>query len=168
MKCRFYHILYRLLPFNVIRSLLISKHLSTCPACSTDWADVSELKPLLVAPEDIEPDPDLWPRLRHDIRSPQAKMPESPISPFPWAATLRWGLAGAIVLLLVGIPGYLYFHQPEIQSGIVSVGEPGENKIVVKFLEIEGRPADCYYFQSKDKNKLILWAERPGGKPKPE
>lgn len=156
MKCEIYKILYKTIPLNILRAYLIKKHFSLCGSCSAELADEKKIKEIMKSPHNTK-GMDLWAGVKKEILSlpgkSSLKTRRIPVIAWKW----RLGLTGAALLIIIILLPFLLHRGSGIDpesTGITS------KKIVVKSLRIENRPAKSFYFQSKDRDKIIVWVQK--------
>ena len=157
MKCRIYKCLYKTIPVNMLRSLLIANHFSRCDACSAELADEKKIAPILMGPAETTGDMDLWPGIQREIFSLQRNRQPKPKKNAVRTRKWQLGLSGALLLLILVTAPFLLKKNggtdPET-AGIIN------SEIVVKSLRIDKQPARSYFFQSADVNKIIVWVQK--------
>ena len=112
--CKFYNLLYRLLPVRRIQAWVIDRHFSRCPHCSMNTGEETLLDSLVrraYAPN--KDDSLLWPGVRSRMDKVRSTGPShrSPLQflRFPgW----RWATAGLALLCALGI-NLLVLHPPK-------------------------------------------------------
>ncbi len=159
MRCMIYNLLYRVVPLNQFRSYLLDKHLSLCPGCSSGLAAEAEIEKMIVNPAQVR-SIDLWPEVSENILSLERGKNRGARKAPGTLKRLRLGWAVLTVIILVFLIPLLLNRSPHTESGILGVSSKGDQKIVIKSLKIENRPARSFYFQSKDENKLIVWVKK--------
>ena len=157
MKCKIYKFLYKVIPVNMLRSYLITKHFSRCNDCSAELADETTIAGILIGPGKTTGEMDLWAGIQRDIFSLQKNKQPKPGKTFARVRKWQLGLSGALILLiLIIVPSLLKKSSgtdPET-AGIIN------SEIVVKSLRIDKQPVRSYFFQSADANKIIVWVQK--------
>lgn len=74
------------------------------------------------------------------------------INPFRWSFALT--LAGLFLIVLISFT--FFFFEREYSGNPVN----GEKNIRIKSVEIEGREAKKYYYNSEDKNRVVIWVQK--------
>ena len=59
---------------------------------------------------------------------------------------------------LILIVGWLFIGKQFFQNQ--SGNDTAKQQVFIRSVQINGKPAKTYYFQSKDKNKLIVWTQK--------
>ena len=148
--------LYNLIPLNILRSYLISKHFALCDSCSSELADETKIGEILLSPKTALRGIDLWPGTKAGILYLRR---EGRLRARGFTVGRKWqlGVSAAVLLLIIILVPSFFKHSNGIDreaSGIVN------REIEVKSIRIENRPAKSYYFHSNDTNKIILWVQK--------
>jgi len=157
MKCKIYKFFFKVIPVNMLRSYLITKHFSRCDACSAELADETAIASILIGPAETTGEMDLWPGIQRDIFSLQRNKQPKPGKTFTRTRKWQLGLSGALILLILITAPFLLKKNggtdPET-AGIIN------SEIVVKSIRIDKQPVRSYFFQSADANKIIVWVQK--------
>lgn len=155
MKCKLYKFLFRVLPIPAWQAFLMEKHLCVCPHCREETAAEDQIKALPVSPGEAKTLPDLWPYVHRHIEEPPRKAKPG-IAFFPgW----QWKTAAVGLLLLLAVV-FSPFYLEKKQSPTPGIDGGTPDKVVVKSVKIGSEAAKFYFFESKDPDKLIVWAQR--------
>lgn len=153
MKCRLFNLIYRIVPFNFIKVIVINLHFSKCPFCGdleiSDEQIKTDLEKLKYSVEKF----DLWPGIKKEIKSRNEVRKIRP-------GFLQWGYAAAagLVLILAFSFNLLNVKGRFFDEKVKDEGS-GE-KVVVKFIEIDGKEARGFFFNSGNRDRLIVWAQK--------
>jgi hypothetical protein len=165
LACKIYKCLFRILPFPAWQAHWLDKHFTGCPYCREEVAAGEQVKELFVSLEDVQPLPGVWPYLNRHMedtadRNTGVPVPAAKTGPgfFPGWGWKTAAVGLVLLLMLVSLPFLLLkktptreTHQEELKAG---------DKVVVKSVKIGSEAAKFYFFQSKDPDKLIVWAEK--------
>ncbi|MCK4836111.1 MAG: hypothetical protein KAT17_05720 [Candidatus Aminicenantes bacterium] len=156
MKCKIVIFLYWIFPNKKWQAYLIQKHFSSCERCQKRIDSDTHIKSLLISAEDLHPRPDLWTDMEEAIKSyPKIRKPVIPESKPIIFPKWQW-IAAALILtgLIILIPIQILKNRPD------AIQKTTRNQIVLKSIKIEESTAKAYFFQSKNPNRLIIWAQK--------
>ena len=162
--CKVYTFLYRVIPYPAWQVRLIHKHFSHCPHCQEEMTTDEQLKDLLVSPKEAQSLPEVWPYVNRRLEEPAdspAREREKRM-PRKWQWQWRWTTAAVIGVFLVMAVVFHPFSpgkkQPAPDTRAARIDST--SRVVVKSVKIGSKAAKYYFFQSKDPDKLIIWAQR--------
>lgn len=74
------------------------------------------------------------------------------INPFRWSYAIT--LAGLFLVIIVSFT--FFFLEKEYNRDSTN----GNNKIMIKSVEIEGKEAKKYFYNSENKNRVVIWVQK--------
>ena len=74
------------------------------------------------------------------------------INPFRWSYAIT--LAGLFLIIIVSFS--FFFLEKEYSGNSTN----GNNKIMIKSVEIEGKEAKKYFYNSGNKNRVVIWVQK--------
>ena len=154
MRCSFFNLLYRLVPFNFLKVLIMNIHIVKCPLCgdlkNSDELLKNDLKKLEFSVKQT----DLWPGIKRGLKD-RIKVKENR------GGIYLWRYAAAAGLLLVLAFSFNLLNKKNIFTGEKEEinGEKNE-EVVVKFIEIDGKEARGFFFNSSNRDRLIVWVQK--------
>ena len=165
LKCNLYKFLFRVLPIHAWQVFLMDKHLSVCSHCREEVAADVQVRELLVSPEKAKTLPGIWPYVHKHMEDTGASQTREPELKRKWGRAIlpgwQWKAAAVgLVLLLVFVFFPFSFEKKQSTSKIHQAGIEAEDRVVVKSVKIGSKAAKFYFFESKDPDKVIVWAER--------
>ncbi|MGD2085430.1 MAG: hypothetical protein PVH61_04520 [Candidatus Aminicenantes bacterium] len=165
LKCNLYKFLFRLLPIHAWQVFLMDKHLSVCSHCREDAAADDQVRELLVSPGKAKTLPGIWPYVHKHMENTGNSHTREPGQRRKWSLAIlpgwQWKAAAVGLFLLLVIVFFPFsFEKKQPTSKIHQAGIDAEDRVVVKSVKIGSRAAKFYFFESKDPNKVIVWAER--------
>lgn len=87
-----------------------------------------------------------------NIREMEGHTKPFKLNPFRWSFALT--LAGLFLIILIS---FTFFFFKEEYSGNNS---NGNKKITIKSVEIEGKEAKKYFFNSENKSRVVIWVQK--------
>lgn len=157
--CKLIRSLFRLIPILGFRAYLIRRHISLCPKCLGEWINSPRTERLFTMPEWIKNEQSLWPQIREAIREAEkSEILEEKRKKTFYFPRWRWALAGAALLILIGINLVLNkdlirkFSKTEISS-VTTIPQ-----IKIVRAEIDGQTAKPFVYQTPE--NLFIWFER--------
>jgi len=165
LKCKLYKFLFRVLPIHAWQVFIMDKHLSVCPHCREGVTADDQVRELLVSPEKAKTLPGLWPYVHTHMEETGDSQSREPGQKRKWGPAILPGWqwkAAAVGLLLLLVIVFFPFSFEKKQSGSEShqAGIEAEDRVVVKSVKIGSKDAKFYFFESKDPDKVIVWAVR--------
>lgn len=165
LKCKLYKFLFRVLPIRTWQVFLMEKHLVVCSHCREDAAADDPVRWMLVSPEKAKTLPGIWPYVHKHMEDTGDSQTREPGQKRKWGPAIfpgwQWKAAAVgLVLLLVIVFFPFSFEKKQSTSKIHQAGIEAEDRVVVKSVKIGSKAAKFYFFESKDPNKVIVWAER--------
>ena len=150
MRCGIYKFIYNMVPVAWIRGLIISRHLDQCPTCS---AEHSIDGPIGYSAKQVQLAEDMFQRIQRGIRQKQ--------SPSALSVSRKWRPlyisvpASALVLLLL----YLWLAPAQTVPPARDMLVVRNREIVIHSINVNENPAQTVYFQSGQKDRVIVWAQ---------
>jgi hypothetical protein len=165
LKCNLYKFLFRLLPIHAWQVFIMDKHLSKCSHCREDAAADDRVRELLVSPEKAKTLPGIWPYVHKHMEDRGDSQTKEPMPKQKWSLAIlpgwQWKAAAVGLLLLLVIVFFPFsFEKKQSSAEIHQAGIEAEDRVVVKSVKIGSKAAKFYFFESKDPDKVIVWAER--------
>lgn len=165
LKCNLYKFLYRLLPIHAWQVFLMDKHLSVCSHCRQEAAADDQVRELLISPERAKTLPAIWPYVHQHMEDTGDIQSKEPAPKQKWNLAIlpgwQWKAAAVGLLLLLVIVFFPYFFEKKQSApGLYQAETEAEDRVVVKSVKTGSEAAKFYFFESKDPNKVIVWAER--------
>ncbi|MBU4203209.1 MAG: hypothetical protein KKD59_04570 [Acidobacteria bacterium] len=160
--CKFYNLLYRLLPVRRIQAWVIDRHFSRCPLCGLNEKEGIRLDGLVrraFAPH--KSDSLLWPGVRSRMDKIRFVGPSHrfPLKSFRFPAW-RWAAAGLALLFILGL-NQLVFHPPE-HSGPAADGQ--HSRVKINYAKIKGKNAKTHVYQTSQRSYILfLETDKNGG-----
>jgi hypothetical protein len=119
-------------------------------------ASDTQIKFFLISAEDVKSDSRFWADIKRAItpttENTEPLKTESHPSHF---SKWRWiALTSMTLVLIILIPFQMLRKRPQ------NFKKKSENQIVLKSIKIEEAPAKTYFFQTKNPNRLIIWAKK--------
>ena len=74
------------------------------------------------------------------------------INPFRWSFAIT--LAGLFLIVIISFS--FFFLEKEYSGNSTN----GNNKIMIKSVEIEGKEAKKYFYNSGNKNRVVIWVQK--------
>ena len=74
------------------------------------------------------------------------------INPFRWSYAIT--LAGLFLIVIISFS--FFFLEKEYSGNSTN----GNNKIMIKSVEIEGKEAKKYFYNSGNKNRVVIWVQK--------
>ena len=154
--CKLIRFVYLVIPIHGFRAFLIKKHLAACDVCQEVWGTDESAQEAFSTPVWIQKEHDMWPQIRdkihlveqEEIRSKKGKKAFL----FPrW----QWGLAGLILLILVGVSLVLdkaRVHKPTKGDVSMTLETPQVHIIHAK---IHGKKAKPFIYKMQE--NLFIW-----------
>jgi hypothetical protein len=163
LKCKLYKFLFRVLPIHGWQVFIMDKHLYVCSHCREDAAADDQVRELLVSPKKAKTLPGIWPYVHRHMENREDSLIKEPAPKRKWSLAIfpgwQWKAAAvALVLLLVIVFFPFFFEKKQSISKIHQPGKEAEDKVVVKSVKIGSKAAKFYFFESKDPDKVIVWA----------
>ena len=80
-----------------------------------------------------------------------------PLEPHNAPSITRFWPLLALAASLILVVGWLFIQKVFLPSA----GTPNmrQEQVFIRTIDINGKPAKTYYFQSKDKNRVIVWTQ---------
>jgi len=159
MICKFYRILFWMIPIKRWQSYLIEGHFSTCAQCKQAITDDDTTDTLVISPQQAAASVPLWPEVRKGILSQH--QPTASLKKPLYGFLPRWQWAAAVVVLaaaLLIIPSVIPNKTTDDLSGN-KIDRPGRS-ISVRSARLEGEPAHSYVFNSRDPEMTMIWVEK--------
>lgn len=148
--CRLYKLLYTLFPLKRFRSILIERHFSVCPSCQKETELESYLKDMLVGPDWIGKEENLWPQIKEKIYSQRKKSfkSEKTLEPF-FFKKWKWAAVGLALIVAVGAVLIVQtnFQRKSRETEALVKETP---RVVIEHAEIEGKKARAYIYQTPE------------------
>jgi hypothetical protein len=165
LKCNLYKFLFRVLPIHAWQVFIMDKHLSVCPHCREEAAADDAVRELLVSTEKAKTLPGIWPYVHKHMEDTGDSQTRELAPKHKWGPAIlpgwQWKAAAVGLLLLLVIVFFPFsFEKKQSPSEINQAGIEAEDRVVVKSVKIGSKEAKFYFFESKDPNKVIVWAER--------
>ena len=165
LKCKLYKFLFRMLPIPDWQVFFMDKHLSICSHCREEAAADDGVRELLASPEKAKTLPGIWPYVHEHMeeREDSQSKEQSPKRKWGLAILPGWQWKAAAVglfLVLVFVFFPFSFEKEQSTSEIYQAEIEAEDRVVVKSVKIGSKAAKFYFFESKDPDKVIVWAER--------
>lgn len=165
LKCNLYKFLFRVLPIHAWQVFLMDKHLSKCSHCREEVAADDRVRELLVSPEKAKTLPVIWPYVHKHMEDTGDAQTKEPGPKQEWRLAIlpgwQWKAAAVGLLLLLVIVFFPFsFEKKQSSAETHQVGIEAEDRVVVKSVKIGSKAAKFYFFESKDPDKVIVWAER--------
>ena len=165
LKCKLYKFLFRVLPIHGCRVFLMDRHLSVCSYCREEVTADDQVRELLVSPDKAKTLPGVWPYVHKHMEDtgdsptkepvPKRKRVPAILPGWQWKAA-----AVGLLLRMVFVFSPLSFEKKQATPGIYQSGIEAEERVVVKSVKTGSKAAKFYFFESKDPDKVIVWAER--------
>jgi hypothetical protein len=165
LKCNIYKFLFRLLPIHAWQVFLMDKHLSICSHCRQEAAADDQVRELLISPEKAKTLPGIWSYVNQHMEDRGDSLTKEPGQKRKWGQAIlpgwQWKAAAVGLLLLLAIVFFPFsFEKKQSDAKTHQVGIEAEDRVVVKSVKTGSEAAKFYFFESKDPNKVIVWAER--------
>ena len=165
LKGKLYKFLYRALPIHAWQVFLMDKHLSVCTHCREEVAADDRVRELLVSPEKAKTLPGIWPYVHKHMEEREDSQTKEPAPKRKWGLAIlpgwQWKAAAVgLILLLVFVFFPFSFEKKQSTSEIHQAEIEAEDRVMVKSVKIGSEAAKFYFFESKDPDKVIVWAER--------
>lgn len=165
LKCKLYKFLFRLLPIHAWQVFLMDKHFSVCSHCQQEVAANDQVRELLISPQKAKILPGIWPYVHKHMEDRGDIQSEKSAPKQKWGlailAAWRWKAAAVgLLLLLVIVFSPYFFEKKQSTPGISQAEIEAEDRVVVKYVKSGSKAAKFYFFESKDPDKVIVWAER--------
>jgi len=165
LKCKLYKFLFRLLPIHAWQVFLMDKHLSVCSHCRQEAAADDQVRELLISPEKAKTLPAIWPYVHQHMEDREDIQSKEPAPKKKWGPAIlpgwQWKAAAVgLVLLLAIVFSPYFFEKKQSTPGPYQAEIEAEDRVVVKSVKTGSEEAKFYFFESKDPNKVIVWAER--------
>ncbi|MCJ7772216.1 MAG: hypothetical protein MUP22_03665 [Desulfobacterales bacterium] len=163
--CRFYKILYFILPFKNIKSVLIKKHFSVCEVCQVNSQlkkDLSEVEALKAW---ASKENSVWPEIKSALQiqevikaNPKKNLTSQPFRIWRWAASL------IAVTIVVAISLLIQKGQKtDVLSDEMQLAESFP-KVILKRAELNGKKARPVIYQTSTVSIIFLVEDKePGG-----
>jgi hypothetical protein len=150
-SCKVVNILYRALPLQPVRDLLIRTHMEKCECCQARLVSRREAEALLVKPGDAGPAEALWEMIER--RAVQAvRVPEKKAAWLSW----EWA-AGAAALLLVAAASFWLLRGVETGAVRADLTRPPE-RFEIDYINVGGAPAQAFVYQPRGSEMVFVWA----------
>ena len=157
--CKLIRFLFRMIPILGFRAHLIRRHISLCPKCQREWINSRSAERLFTMPEWIKKEQSLWPQIREAIREAEkGKILEGKRKKTFSFPRWRWALAGAALLILIGINLVLNKDLIRSFSKTETSSVPPIPQIKIVRAEIDGQTAKPFIYQTPE--NLFIWFER--------
>lgn len=155
---KIYKWLYNAVPFAFWQAFWLERHLSRCPKCLDAWGPVEEkpMEPVGITPARAEPlaPQDLWYRVKTDAET--GFSPPAPRERRVWRWRMALVPAAAAILLLAVL------FIPEKGTGKKISEVQVENRdIIIRYVNVDHRPAEAVYVQPGDDDRVIVWVKKP-------
>jgi hypothetical protein len=165
LKCNLYKFLFRVFPIHAWQVFLMDKHLAECSHCREDAAADDRVRGLLVSPEKAKTLPGIWPYVYKHMDDTGDSQTKEPVPRQKWRPAIlpgwKWKAAAVgLLLLLVIVFSPFSFEKKQSPSESYQAEIEAEDRVVVKSVKIGSKAAKFYFFESKDPDKVIVWAER--------
>lgn len=165
LKCNLYKFLFRVLPIHAWQVSLMDKHLSVCSHCREDAAADDPVRELLVSPGKAKILPGIWPYVNKHMEDTGDSQTREPGQKRKWGPAIlpgwQWKAAAVGLVLLLFIVFFPFsFEKKQSPSENYQAEIEAEDRVVVKSVKIGSKAAKFYFFESKDPDKVIVWAER--------
>ncbi|MEN8154470.1 MAG: hypothetical protein ABFR75_10650 [Acidobacteriota bacterium] len=154
MMCWLFKFFYRIVPFNFIKAIIINKHFAQCPNCGEVKISDEQIKDDLKKLENSVKQTDLWPGVERGIRI-RKKVKKNRAGSFLW----RYAAVAGLLLVLVFSFNLLNRKNNFIGEKVKINGKKSE-EVVVKFIEIDGKEARGFFYNSDNRDRLIVWAQK--------
>ena len=163
LKCNLYRFLFRLLPIHAWQVFLMDKHFSVCSHCRQEVAADDQVRELLISPEKAKTLPGIWPYVHKHMEDTGDSQTREPGQRRKWGPAIlpgwQWKAAAVGLLLLLVIVFFPFsFEKKQSTPAIYQTGIEAEDRVVVKSVKIGSKAAKFYFFESKDPDKVIVWA----------
>jgi len=165
LKCKLYKFLFRVLPIRGWQVFLMDKHLAICPYCREEAAADDQVRALLVSPGKAKTLPGIWPYVHKHMEDTGDSQSRELAPKHKWGPAIlpgwQWKAAAVGLLLLLVIVFFPFsFEKKPSKSGSLQAETETEDRVVVKSVKVGSKEAKFYFFESKDPDKVIVWAER--------
>jgi hypothetical protein len=165
LKCNLYKFLFRVLPIHAWQVFLMDKHLSVCSHCREEAAADDAVRELPVSPEEAKTLPGIWPYVHKHMEGTGDSQTKELAPKQKWRPAIlpgwQWKAAAVCLLLLLVFVFFPFsFEKKQPTSEIYQAEIEVEDRVVVKSVKIGSKAAKFYFFESKDPDKVIVWAER--------
>jgi hypothetical protein len=165
LKCNLYKFLFRVLPIRGWQVFLMDKHLSVCSLCREEAAADDQVRELLVSPDKAKTLPGIWPYVHKHMEGTGDSQTKEPAPKQKWRPAIlpgwQWKAAAVGLLLLLVIVFFPFsFEKKQPGTETHQAGIEAEDRVVVKSVKIGSKAAKFYFFESKDPDKVIVWAEK--------
>jgi len=150
-SCRMVNVLYAVIPFRLVRDLLIRTHMERCKHCTARLISRRDAEALLVKPEDEGAVERLW-----------QKIDQKAVQPVPVAERRPAGLgwewaAGAATFLMVVAASLWLLRGIQTQPVRVDSVRPPE-RFEIDYINVGGAPAQAFIYQPRGSDMIIVWA----------
>lgn len=163
--CRFYRLIFAVIPFYFFKDWLLRHHLEICPFCQQETASDEEINQLFkqeLAQMDLIIS--FWPKIK--LYLPQLEPKERVKISFkkPRLKT-RWALITALSSLLVLLASFLIFQSLKEKPSTAKTFLP-ESFQILRF-EIQAQPSAPIIYKPYGSNLIFIWAENQAPKMSP-
>ena len=155
--CKFYKLLYWLIPLKNFHSFLINKHFSGCGRCLKETEMDNRLKEVVI-PDWIKTEESLWPKIKPGLSIPEEKEPVKQKNfDLPSFKKWHWALAGLALVCVVGL--CVLIHRNFLKNPPAEEASVKEmSRIKITYAEIKGKKARPYIYQTPT-GSFIWFAE---------
>jgi hypothetical protein len=147
-NCKRIETIIKLVPILSWQGGLLRRHVSKCPACQENLADIQEARSVIISRDKLGEVKNFWPHIREDMRRKE-KRKKLMFRPF-WG----WAFATAVFVAVVLACVLITILPLKNESPDLSV------KLRIQYIEFYEEPAQAIIFQTQDANKTFIWVEK--------
>ena len=118
----------------------------------TFWDDEKIIKKEMKAVSEIAAGMDISAGVMKRIGGQEERLPEKRPARFRWGMAVT--LAGLFLLMIVS---YSIFF---LEKGPGAFSAEGEKKVRIRSVQIGGKEAKTYFFDSGDKDRVVVWVQK--------
>jgi hypothetical protein len=146
--CKFYKLLYWLIPVKSFQSFLIRKHFSGCDRCQREIEIDNRLKEMVI-PDWIRAEKSFWPQIKPRLSIPEEKthVKENKDGFFSFKKW-HWAMAGLALVCVMGSSVLIYrnFQKKLSVEKAALINEM--SRVKINYAEIKGKKAIPYIYQT--------------------
>lgn len=160
--CRFYRLLFKVVPFYFFKDWLLRHHFDNCPFCQKETVSFEEINQLFKQElAQIDPIISLWPKIKQNLLQSEPKEGVRIKLKKPWPKR-RWALISALSCLLIMLASFLILQYFKEKPSLATTSSP-EFFQILRF-EVRSKPSAPIIYKPYGSNLIFIWAENPADK----
>jgi hypothetical protein len=164
MKCKLCQLLFRIVPLPAWQDYLLDKHFSKCSHCRGEVTTDDQVREMLVSPQNTKTLPSIWPYVHKHMDETGYSLTGVPGPKKRWITAIlpgwQWKVAIVGIFLILVLLLFPFLHEKKSTLNIIHTGIGAADKVMIKSIKIDSKATKFYFFESKDPDKVIVWAER--------